>query len=292
MKAERGLLKGSIISILTILTILFSAALSFGATFCVDSATELQSALTTASSNGEDDIVQIVQGTYSGNFAYASTEAYGVSVEGGYASGCASREVDPDNTVLDGNATGSVLVLSSPDQAVKFVVDGLTIQNGNASGSGGGLFTLTGSGEVTLTNNIISGNVAGNSLESYGGGVYADGSGTVTLTNNTITGNSGVYRGGGVYANGSGTVTLTNNTITGNLAVSLGGGAYANGYTVTLTKNTITGNMSGGYGGGVYADDYGSGSTVTLTDNTITGNYAGGAGGGANARWFHCNPDQ
>ena len=149
----------------------YFSALSFGATFCVDSAAELQTALTTATSNGEDDTIQIVQGTYSGNFIYASTEAYGVSVEGGYASGCVSREVDPANTVLDGNATGNVLVLSSPDQAVKFVVDGLTFQNGNASGPGGGLFTLTNDGEVTLTNNIISGNVAGSS--GNGGGVYA-----------------------------------------------------------------------------------------------------------------------
>ena len=102
MKAERGLLKGSIICVFAILTILFST-LSFGATFCVDSATELQSALTTAASNGEDDTIQIVQGTYSGNFVYASTEAHGVSVEGGYTSGCVSREVDPTNTVMDGN---------------------------------------------------------------------------------------------------------------------------------------------------------------------------------------------
>ena len=297
MKAERGLLKGSIISVVTALTILFSAALSFGATFCVDSATELQSALTTASSNGEDDIVQIVQGTYSGNFAYASTEAYGVSVEGGYASGCASREVDPDNTVLDGNATGSVLVLSSPDQAVEFVVDGLTIQNGKTSGSGGGLFTLTGSGEVTLTNNIVSGNVAGTSgggvyangstvtltnntiTENSGDGVYANGS-TVTLTNNTITENSGGYgSGGGVYVYASTTAILANNTITGNSSGvnSSGGGVNANGSTVILTKNIITGNSAVySSGGGVYAN----GSTVTLTNNTITENSGGWLYGG------------
>jgi hypothetical protein len=45
------------------------------AVFCVDSASALQSALTSAQSNGEDDQIQIVQGTYVGNFVYASTQA-------------------------------------------------------------------------------------------------------------------------------------------------------------------------------------------------------------------------
>ena len=96
----------------------------------------MQSALTIAVSNGEDDTIQIVQGTYSGNFIYASAEAYGVSVEGGYTSGCASREVDPANTVPENAAMqrGMCWFCLAPDQAVGFVVDRLTFRNGNASG--------------------------------------------------------------------------------------------------------------------------------------------------------------
>ena len=275
MKAKRILLKGSILFIITISTILFSA-FSFGATFCINNASDLQTALTTAASNGEDDTIQIVQGTYTGNFVYASTEANSLIVEGGYSEGCASREVDPANTILDGDATGNVLVLSCPDQTVEFMVDGLTLQNGKVSdwsGRGGGVYAN--SSTLTLTNNIIAGNSS-----NYGGGVYASDSTTLTLTNNTITGNSGLNWGGGVYANSS-TLTLTNNTITGN-STNWGGGVYASNSTLTLTNNTITGN-SANYGGGVCAP----GSTsLTLTNNTITGNGSdsGIQGGGVYTR--------
>ena len=100
--------------------------------FCVSDATGLQTALTTASGNGEDDTIQIVQGTYVGSFIYASTEAFSLTVEGGYTGSCASRVVDPANTVLDANETGSVLVFSTPDTNANLEVDGLTLQNGVA----------------------------------------------------------------------------------------------------------------------------------------------------------------
>jgi len=99
-------------------------------TFCVSTPSELQSALTTAESNGQDDIIRIVQGTYHGNFVYASTEPYGVTIEGGYNLGCVSRVVNPDNTVLDGNGSGRVLYLLASNIG-SFVVDSLTIRNGN-----------------------------------------------------------------------------------------------------------------------------------------------------------------
>ena len=257
-----------------ICTISFSVNAS-AATFCVSDATGLQNALTTASANGEDDLVQIQQGTYVGNFVYASAEACGVTIEGGYTSGCASREVDPANTVLDGDALRTVLALSCPEQAVGFAVDGVTLQNGNASQiRGGGLFANATNGEITLTNNTISGNSS--DFGGGGGGVYASGT-TVTLTNNTISGNSSDF-GGGVYASGT-TVTLTNNTISGNSSGFGGGGVYAgitNG-TMTLTNNTITGNSSDYSGGGVYAESYHG---ITLTNNTIMENSSSNNGGG------------
>lgn len=51
-------------------------------TFCVSDATGLQTALTTASGNGEDDTVQIEQGTYVGSFIYTSLEAFSLTIEG------------------------------------------------------------------------------------------------------------------------------------------------------------------------------------------------------------------
>jgi hypothetical protein len=81
MKTKSGFSKGFIVCI-ALLSLFLFPTISLGATYCVSNATDLQTALTTAVSNGEDDTVQIVQGTYSGKFVYASAEAYGVTYDG------------------------------------------------------------------------------------------------------------------------------------------------------------------------------------------------------------------
>jgi hypothetical protein len=218
------------------------------AVFCVDSASALQSALTTAQSNGEDDQIQIVQGTYVGNFVYASTQADALAVQGGWTTGCTSREIDPENTVLDGNQTGRVLAVSVPDVAMDLLLHGLTLRNGLASRDGGGLFVRFGwpSGSVTLESNSIH----NNSAPSYGGGVSVSGS-TISFTNNAIYSNSTSGEQGD------------------------GGGVYVDGYssTISFANNTINGNsMSGSYGNGGGVSVSGSSSTLSFENNTINGN--------------------
>ena len=92
---------------------------SLAATFCVSSFEELEAALSAAQTNSQADEIHIVQGNYSGNFVYASTESFGITIEGGYTDSCAAREVDAENTILDGSGNSNVLVLSS-DQVVDF----------------------------------------------------------------------------------------------------------------------------------------------------------------------------
>ncbi len=145
--------------------------------FCVATAVDLQNALIRVAANGQDDEVRIVQGTYVGNFVYASTEA--LSVLGGYTTGCADRTLDPVNTILDGNQTGTVLRLSDWTSAAEFVVEGLTLRKGTS----GGLIAV--GGEVLVANNFISGNTA----SPRGGGVYLEVT-TATLTNNNISDNT------------------------------------------------------------------------------------------------------
>ena len=247
--------------------------------FCVDTPGGLQSALTTAAADGQDDEVQIVQGTYVGNFVYASTQANKLSVLGGYTAGCASRTLNPANTILDGNQTGTVLVLSAPDVAAEFLVEGLTLREGkSASGYGGGLYAKVGSlGAVTLTNNSLTGNKA----KSHGGGAFISSAATATLTNNSLTGNTANYYGGGAYIN-AGNATLTNNSLTGNTANQSGGGASISAYTATLTNNILTGNTANLYGGGAsiygyYPPAYSG--VATFTNNSILGNRASMGGG-------------
>jgi hypothetical protein len=92
--------------ILASLSILLLHGSAQAATFCVSSASGLLSALAAAGSNGEDDVIEVVQGTYQGSFVYIPTEAFSLTIEGGYAAGCTSRVVNPANTVLDAMGLG------------------------------------------------------------------------------------------------------------------------------------------------------------------------------------------
>jgi len=250
------------------------------ATFCVSSASEFQSSLTTAADNNQDDTIQIVQGIYEGNFSYSSSEAKNLSVKGGYASNCSSRTTDPADTVLDGMSTDSSLILVST-QVADFLVESLTLQNGTAGiGKGGGLYALT-TGDVTMRNNLLSSNTA----SGGGGGVFVDAA-TANFENNTISQNSGgaglgpaMGSGAGLFVTSATTITLTLNTITHNTAQSHGGGIFVDfsgsGRTVHLTENTIS-NNSASSGGGMMA----YGDTIVLTKNDFSANTATGDGAG------------
>jgi predicted outer membrane repeat protein len=164
MKDKRFFFKLPIFFI-SALSLFLIPAFSFGATFCVSNATDLQTALTTAASNGEDDTIQIVQGTYNGNFVYASYETNSLSIEGGYDSECANRVVDPENTVLDGGGVDNVLILAVADGLqADFSVSGVTVQNGASNTkTGAGLYISL--GNTIIIENLISRN---NSLNIFG----------------------------------------------------------------------------------------------------------------------------
>ena len=53
-----------------------------GATFCVKSASEFQSALFVSAGNGEDDGIKIFQGTYYGTFSFSSIEGHDITILG------------------------------------------------------------------------------------------------------------------------------------------------------------------------------------------------------------------
>ena len=277
------------------------------ATFCVETAQELHSTLTIAAGNSQDDVVQLVQGLYEGNFVYASTEPFNLSVRGGYAAACLSRIVDPDNTVLDGLAAETVLVLSS-DQVANFEVEGLTLQNGTR-----GLF-LPANGNLSLAHDRITGN--------QGSGAYVDNANTVTvsdsifssndfsglrvqstdtvtLTHNTFANNSS-SNGGGLYVGTASAVTVDSNTFTGNSVRRTtdrgGGGAFVqSGDTITVTNNTFTENSVPPHtarelfavsGGGAYL----SGGRITVMENTFAGNEAATTvTSGGSTVWFSNN---
>jgi hypothetical protein len=268
------------VCILVCIFVVLPARGVFGATFCVTNASDLQVALTAAQSNGEDDTIKVVQGTYNTRgltYTAVSTENYSLALKGGYTAGCASRVVDIYNTALHGGGgNGPVLFfdVEPGNTGASLSIEGFFIAFGYDVMGGGIRAHLPSS--ITLTNNGIMGNT--------GCGVYAvisGSNGSITLTNNTIEANAGQYWAGGVYANVYGTngsITLTDNTISENTAIGAGGGVHAetNAGSITITDNTIQSNSSA-RGGGVYVR--GANST-TIDNNDIFANVATSVMGG------------
>ncbi len=218
----------------------------------------LKEAINAANSNGESDTIGFASGL-SGDIQLGA-EAGGFTIQND------SPEEDlringPGAGVLaiDGNGQVRPFEIAS---GVNATIEGLTIENGNASTYGGGISNSGTSGTLTLANSTIS----GNSTSNYGGGIYNIG--TLTVTNSTISGNSAPL-GGGIRNDG--TLTVTNSTISGNSTSAYGGGGIINkDGTLTVTNSTISGNSAGNYGGGIYN----WGGTSSLANTIVAGNSA------------------
>jgi len=144
-----------------------------------------------------------------------------------------------DVLAVDGNMISRVFRIPMSGETI--TISGLTIRNGHAGTTGGGIDNEN-DAILTITNCTVSSNTAG-----LGGGVFNGG--TLTIASTTISRNS-ASTGGGTYNDGGGTLTVTNSTFSGNTATPSGGGIF-NINIFTLTNSTFSGN-SAGFGGGIY----------------------------------------
>ncbi len=253
-------------------------------TFCVDPGgggthTSLQEVLDAAAANSQDDLIQVTEGTYNGNFLYVSNQGFGITIKGGYKPGCGVRGSDPDKTIIDGGGADRALFVDAQGGG-NVVVDGFTIKNGAqpANGCGGGLCAVSratsgAAGNILISNNIVYGSIS----SMHGGGIYAasithagmGAAGDVTIVNNIVSGNrSG--RGGGIYTisssvnAGSGMIKLTNNTACANRASGKGGGIYAyiysgsfEGEKIEIFNNIARANEASDQGADIYVSNSG-----------------------------------
>ncbi|HEY9629443.1 MAG TPA: hypothetical protein V6C84_19250 [Coleofasciculaceae cyanobacterium] len=190
---------------------------------------------------------------------------------------------------LSGNNTSRIFNITAADATL----DGLTIANGNAVGSGGGILYL-GTGALTiknstLLNNKVTGASGSNGGDGGGGGggggaglggsLYSEG-GTVTVSNSTISGGQAIGGNGGnaalsnglstgIGATGGGAAGGTGGT--GSAAGSLGGFGSGGG--------GGAGNTSGGGAGGAGGFGGGSGGGGAVNGLSGTGSSLGGNGG-------------
>src|SRR6266478_2816244 len=101
-----------------------------------------------------------------------------------------------DVLAVDGNAAGRVFFITLAETVT---ISGFTIRNGHAGNAGGGIDNEDGS-TVTVTNCILSGNIAG-----LGSGIFNGG--TLTVANSTFSNNM-ASEGAGTYNDGSGRLTI------------------------------------------------------------------------------------
>jgi hypothetical protein len=146
-------------------------------------------------------------------------------------------------TIIDGNKG------ARPNNGVLFIntgatasIVGVTIRNGARNSLptevGGGIFNA---GTLTLTNNTVSGNVAGNisgGVSKVGGGIYN--AFIRTLTNSVVSENGASF-GGGIFNAFNATITLIDSTMRLNNRGNSGGGIFNQG-TAKVTNSTVSDN--------------------------------------------------
>ena len=212
-----------------------------------------------------EDLVLVAPGTYFENIDFLGKAII------------VHSETGSDETIIDGNSTGSVVTFESDEQKTA-VIDGFTIRNGTGAyfevspgtwGYVGGGISCRNS-FPTITNCVISDNSA-----AYASGGISCWHSSPTIVNCTISGNSADYCGG--IGSDHSSPTIRNCFITGNSADS-GGGGIGISYTTSLkiTNCTITSNMANVNGGGIYCIE----AAATITNCTISENSAVESGGG------------
>ncbi len=140
--------------------------------------------------------------------------------------------------------------------------------------SGGGIYSSSGYGDLT----ILGGSVSGNEMfDGYGGGIlFYTGDGDLEITGAIIDGN-GAYDGAGIYfgAEGNGEFTLTASTVSNNEGDGGTGGIAIYYGPATIEQSSIIGNLGGEYPGGIYVYE----SDTTIVNSTLSGNASGCSGG-------------
>ena len=241
------------------------ASLSYGKTIYVSGDYPTIQAGIDAASNG--DIVMVAAEIYTGagnkNLDFKGKAITVESVNGAAA------------TIIDCEKDGRGFYFHSGESSSS-VVNGFTIQNGEAD-QGGGIYCFKSSPRIIDC--IISGNSAG-----WGGGIFCPQS-APNIVNCTIIENSVAYYGGGIYCNGytldGSSPAITNCTISRNSAIE-GGGINCLDSSLAITNSIITENSAIDYGGGICYSQSPTGQKAppTVINCTISRNSAVKYGGG------------
>ena len=207
----------------------------------------------------DGDIIIVADGTYTGD-GNRDIDFSGKAIT-------LRSQNGPENCIIDCNGSEA-----EPHRGFHFhsgedsnsILDGLTITNGYASGSGrenwgGGIYCENSS--PTIINCAIIENTNGGGIHCY--------ESDPNITNCAITGNIGSGIACTSLSNGSNAM-ITNCTITGNI----GGGIFCYVSDPSITNCTISENTAVSWGGGIFC----LAGSPKITSCTITGNSVESAG--------------
>jgi hypothetical protein len=253
-----------------LLLLLAASSLTQAATFNVSTTAELRAALSTAATNGEDDTINLADGTYKttddgeGTFIYLSNEVNILKITGS----------SPENVILSGDNTDQIFFNSYTDELVNGVltIENMSFINSNSPASGGAIFSNQ--NNMIIRNLILTDNVT---TSSFGGAIFVQAA-NIEIYDSNFDRNSSVNGGGAValysgYAVISGS-SFSQNTTGSSYSSNNGGGAIQGrqGSTFTITSSMFIGNTSSGTGGAIMG-------TVNADRLKILNNI-GGSGGG------------
>jgi hypothetical protein len=129
---------------LVLFVFVFHHGIVHAAAFCATDSVGLQSALTTAAGNSEDDIIHVAAGTFVPptiqGFSYAGTDPHALTVDGGYVAflgnPCGLHFEGANFTVIGGNADGRLFEFLPYSGSGDLHLARLTFRNGVIAGSG------------------------------------------------------------------------------------------------------------------------------------------------------------
>lgn len=208
--------------------------------------------------------VQVEEGTYTLSSQVNLNKA--LTLKGGYDSTTHARDVASNVTTVNGNDTVRCFYVTANG-----TIDGFTITQGYASGTGDGAGVyIYGTNAATINNCMVS----DCSASDDGGGIWNN-DGASTVSDCTLSGNVAGSDGAGIW-NDDGALTVSGCVLSGNVAGSWGAGMSNDAGAIKVLDCVFSGNTADGAGGGLFNDE----GAITVDDSVFYDNYAGYEGGG------------
>lgn len=241
------------------------------ASFSVSSAAELISAINTANSNGQDDLI-----TLNADIVLTTAAVIGTGLPVILSDGGHSLTIEGKNWSISRHSGAPAFRILEVASGANLTINHINIYNGLAEDDRGG--AILNAGTLTINHTIIYDNVSTGSGSEEGQGGAILNTGTLAIYESEIKTNVASRFGGGITNLDTATLTLVNTAVFKNEAHGLGGSGIFNTGTATLDNTVIYENEAtagGGLGGGIL-----NAGPLTITDSTIRGNLGNAGGGG------------